>query len=94
MTTEVRRAEERGRYELYVDGELTGVADYHPEPGGAVVLPHTEIAADRRGRGLGAVLVRGVLDDLRAEGRTVVPRCWYVAEYIAGHPEDADMVAG
>lgn len=94
MTAEVRRADERGQYELYVDGELVGVADYRPGPGGAVVLPHTEIAPDRRGQGLGAVLVRGVLDDLRAAGRTVVPECWYVARFIAEHPDDGDLVAG
>lgn len=92
MTTEVRKVEERSRYELLVDGELAGIADYR-EQGDVVVFPHTEIDTTRRGQGLGAVLVRGALDDVRAQGRTVVPACWYVAEFIEQHADYADLRA-
>jgi predicted GNAT family acetyltransferase len=92
MASEVRNNEERARYELLVDGELVGVADYSIV-GDRVVIPHTEIDARRRGHGLGAVLVQGALEDVRASGRTVVPRCWYVAQYIDEHPEFAGLVA-
>jgi predicted GNAT family acetyltransferase len=92
MSTEVRRNEERDRYELVVDGNLAGVADYVVN-GDVVVLPHTEIDPARRGHGLGAVLVQAALDDVRAQGRTVVPTCWYVREYIDLHPDQADLLA-
>jgi predicted GNAT family acetyltransferase len=92
MSNEVRRNEERHRYELEVDGRLVGVADYVVD-GDVVILPHTEIDRAQRGRGLGAVLVQGALDDVRAQGRTVVPSCWYVREYIDGHPDEADLLA-
>jgi predicted GNAT family acetyltransferase len=59
-----------------------------------MVLPHTEIDPRQRGRGLGAVLVQGVLDDARARGASVVPACWFVREYIEQHPEHADLLAG
>ena len=91
MTSDVRRNDERQRYELTVDGALVGIADFVVE-GDVVVLPHTEIDRGQRGRGLGAVLVKGALDDVRAQGRTVVPSCWYVHEYLDVHPEDADLV--
>jgi uncharacterized protein len=94
MTQEVRHAPERSRYELVVDGELVGVADYRPGPGGVVTFPHTVIAGHRRGQGLGAVLVRGALDAERAAGHTVVPTCWYVAQFIDEHPDYADLLAG
>jgi len=42
---------------------------------------------------LGAVLVRHALDDVRAKGRTIVPTCWFVAEFVDLHPEYADLVA-
>jgi hypothetical protein len=92
VNSDVRRNDERQRYELTVDGELVGIADFVVN-GDVVVLPHTEIDRSQRGRGLGAVLVKGALDDARAQGRTVIPSCWYVREYLAGHPEDADLLA-
>ena len=92
MATEIVDRPEAGRFELVVDGEVAGVAEYHAR-GDVVVVPHTEIAVARRGQGLGAVLVAGVLDELRRRGALVVPQCWYVAEFIGAHPAYADLVA-
>ena len=92
MTCVVTKNEEAGRYELHVDGDLAGIADY-VERDGTVVLPHTVINGDRRGQGLGAVLVQGALDDIRPTGRTVVPSCWYVAQFIDENPSYKDLLA-
>jgi predicted GNAT family acetyltransferase len=92
MANEVRRNDAQQRYELLVDGELAGIADFRLDEE-RVVLPHTEIDAHRRGQGLGAILVKGVLDDVRHAGRTVVPACWYVGQYIDEHPEERDLLA-
>ena len=92
MANEVRRNDAGCRYELLIDGELAGVADYRLDED-RVVLPHTEIDPRRRGQGLGAVLVKGALDDIRHAGRTVVPACWYVGQYIDEHPEERDLLA-
>jgi predicted GNAT family acetyltransferase len=86
VPNEVRHNPDRSRYELFVDDQLVGVADYRLQ-GDIVVIPHTEIDRSRRGQGLGAELVRGTLDDVRGSGRTVVAQCWYVAEFIDEHPE-------
>jgi hypothetical protein len=92
MELTVRKDEARSRYELVEDGAVIGIADYTVE-GTTVVLPHTVIDAKRRGEGLGAVLVQGALDDVRPTGRTVVPTCWYVSQFIDDHPEYADLLA-
>jgi uncharacterized protein len=92
MANVVRRNAERSRYELLVGGEVVGVADYHVD-GGTWTFPHTVIAPERRGQGLGAELVRAALDDVRRAGGTVVPTCWYVAEFIDAHPDYADLLA-
>ena len=92
MAHEVRKNEAAGRYELHVDGELAGIADYH-EQGDALVFPHTEIDPSRRGQGLGAVLVRGALDDVRPTGKKVVPACWYVGQFVEENPEYRDLLA-
>jgi predicted GNAT family acetyltransferase len=92
MNTEVRRNDDDGRYELLVDGELAGAADFSLQ-GNTVVMPHTEIDQHRRGQGLGAVLVRSALDDIRHGGRRVLPACWYVAQFLDEHPDYADLRA-
>jgi predicted GNAT family acetyltransferase len=90
---DVRRNEQRSRYELFDGDAVVGVADYREQSGRVVVMPHTEIDPDRRGHGLGAVLVRGALEDLRARGVSIVPACWFVAEFIDEHPDYQEMVA-
>jgi uncharacterized protein len=92
-STDVRRNDSKSRYELWVDGSLVGVADFVESSDGSVVMPHTEIAVDRRGQGLAAVLVRAALEDVRSTGRAVVPQCWYVAQFIDQHPEFRDLLA-
>lgn len=92
MTTEIRNNPAQSRYELFVDGERVGIADYYPD-GDTLVFPHTEILAHRRGEGWGAALVRGALDDVRAAGKRVAPHCWYVAAFIDGHAEYRDLLA-
>lgn len=93
MTSSVRHDPDRSRYELVVDDVVVGVADYHLHDG-TWVFPHTEISPAHRGHGLGAELVRGALDDVRKAGGKVVPRCWYVADFIEAHPDYSDMLSG
>ena len=92
MPFEVKHNAERSRYELWVDGRLAGKADYD-KSGSATVFFHTEIAPSLRGQGLGEELVRNALDDVRAAGGAVVPRCWFVAGFIDQNPDYADLLA-
>ncbi len=81
----------QGRFELRVDGELVGWSEYRPA-GASVIVAHTEIDEQREGEGLGSVLVRAALDDIRASGKTVIPTCAFTAAYIRRHPEYAELV--
>jgi predicted GNAT family acetyltransferase len=92
MTVEVRKDEEASRYELVLDGRVAAYADYELR-GEVVVLPHTVTDPAHRGQGLAAQVVQFALEDVRDAGRTVVPACWYVAQFIDGHQEFADLVA-
>lgn len=87
----VRRNEAASRYEAVLDGDVVGFADYRPGAGGSVVITHTE--ASLEGRGIGGLLARSALDDLRERGLRVVPQCPFVARYIDRHPEYADLLA-
>jgi uncharacterized protein len=78
------------RYELVDGDEVVGRIDYRARDG-ALAFVHTEVEPKRQG--LGAELVQGALDDLRARGLHVVPVCPFVRAYIRRHPEYADLVA-
>ena len=92
MAIDVQHDAERSRYLLFVDSRLAGAADYRIT-GGAVVFFHTEIPPSMRRRGLAAELVGAALDDVRRSGRSVIARCWYVAQFVRQHPQYADLIA-
>jgi predicted GNAT family acetyltransferase len=74
------------RYELLRGGALAAHADYELQDG-AVVLTHTVVLPGNEGQGLGSKLASFVLDDLRRRGVKIVPRCEFMASYIARHPQ-------
>ena len=92
MEAEVRNNPEKSCYELVVGAEVVGVAEYRRE-GDTLVFPHTQVKSSLRGQGMGARLVQAALDDVRARGQRVVPRCWYMAEFIDTNPEYRDLLA-
>jgi len=89
---EVRHAPEQSRYEISIDGTVVGWADYRIADS-ELVFSHTVIEPQRRGQGLGERLVQEALDDVRSHGQQVVPRCWFVAEFIDTHPEYKELRA-
>jgi predicted GNAT family acetyltransferase len=92
VTTDVACNTELGRYEVTVDGEVGGFADFRIV-GDTVVLPHTVVDPARRGQGLAAVLIRFALDDIARSGRHVIASCSYVADFIDRHPDYAPLLA-
>ncbi|WP_306369827.1 GNAT family N-acetyltransferase [Nocardiopsis sp. CC223A] len=93
MATGVADAPENERYEIRVDGEVAGFAEYILTDG-LITFTHTEIDPGREGRGLGGALVRGALDDVRGRGLDVLPLCPFVKGWIQRHPDYADLVYG
>jgi uncharacterized protein len=88
----VADAPARNRYEIYFGDELAGFATYH-RAGGVTTMIHTEIDDAFEHHGLGGILARAALDDIRARGERVRPDCPFVRGYIERHPEYADLVA-
>ncbi|WP_291431934.1 GNAT family N-acetyltransferase [Deinococcus sp.] len=90
----VRRNDDTHRYELIdAGGALLGFAEFRPVGGHAVMLPHTVINEGHEGEGLGSLLARAALDDVRAQGKYVVPMCPFIAAYIRDHKaEYLDLV--
>ena len=92
MEPTVKDAPEANRYEIRDGDRLLGHADYERR-GDTLVFTHTEVDPDAGQSGLGSALVRGALDDVRAQGGSVVPVCSFVRTWIAKHEEYADLVA-
>jgi uncharacterized protein len=80
------------RYEIYLGDTRAGFLSYRAEKD-RIVLVHTEIAPELQGGGLGTRLVAAALEDVRARGLSIVPRCPFVVDYIRDHPEAAALVA-
>ena len=79
------------RYEFDVEGG-EALAFYRLADG-VMTFTHTEVPAHLRGRGLGSRMMQAVLQDVRAQGLKVVPRCPFVADYIRRNPQFAGLLA-
>ena len=80
-----------GRFEMG-SGDSAAVVEYR-RAGDRIALLDTEVPEALSGKGVGSKPVRGTLDAVRAEGLKVVPRCEFVAAYVARHPEYRDLLA-
>jgi predicted GNAT family acetyltransferase len=82
---------ERSRFEIRVDGDVAGFAEYRRRPR-LIAFIHTLIDPRFEGRGLASQLVRTALSDARSDGLSVLPFCPFVRSYIADHTEYLDLV--
>ena len=87
-----RRNEALRRYELSLDG-ATAFLEYEEAGGGVVAFTHTFVPETLRSRNIAAELTRFALDDARARGKQVVPRCSYTDTFMRRHREYADLRA-
>ncbi|HVW18756.1 MAG TPA: GNAT family N-acetyltransferase [Solirubrobacteraceae bacterium] len=91
MSVTVADAPDRSRFEVAVDGEVVGIAEYR-RAHGIVAFVHTEVTPGHEGQGLAGKLIAGALDAARGEGLEVLPFCPFVRGYVERHPEYVDLV--
>jgi predicted GNAT family acetyltransferase len=93
MNTEVIHNADLNRYEINLDGELAGFADYRLA-GGDITFYHTEVFPIHRGKNLAAILMEATLNDVRTSfpNDKVVPTCSYVVRFMEKHPETQDLL--
>lgn len=77
---------------MRVDGAEAGSVEYDAIGDTSVLVKHVDVASAYQGKGYAALLVRHVLDDLRARKLSVVPICPYALAFIRKHREYADLV--
>ena len=83
---------DRSRYVLKRGDRVIGETYYDMGARGEVIITHTEIDDSLQEKGLGSILARGVLDDLRTSTTAkVVAQCPFTYRFIATHPEYKDL---
>jgi predicted GNAT family acetyltransferase len=78
MIVEVEHNATKHRYEVFADGRFAGFATYRLEDDRVLFL-HTAVDDAYKGRGLAHQLIRHALAEVRADGKTPVPVCPFVA---------------
>lgn len=91
MATDVHKNDDKTRFEISIDGELAGYADYTLEDK-TYVMPHTEVFDKFGGSGVGSRLVVESLKIIRDEGGQVLPYCPFIPTVITKNPEFAVLV--
>ncbi len=79
------------RFEIRVEGELAGFADYRKAPD-HWAFDHTRIYPQFEGQGLGSELIRQTLDTMRDQEISVYPGCSFVRHFIHTHLNYLDLV--
>jgi predicted GNAT family acetyltransferase len=91
MTEEVVNNLAHHRYELTVDGHLA--ATYYAISDGVITFIHTEVPPELGGKGIASRLIRGALDQVRADGLKVIPQCPFVKAFIEKNANYQDLLA-
>ena len=78
------------RFELTVEGHLA--ATYYKLSDGVITFVHTDVPPELGGKGVGSQLIKGALDQVRADGLKVIAQCPFVKAYIEKHAEYADLL--
>ena len=80
----------RQRFELEVEGHLA--VSFYKMDDNVITFIHTEVPPELGGKGVGSALVKGALDQVRADGLKVIAQCSFVNAYIGKHAEYADLL--
>jgi len=78
------------RYELAVEGRIA--ATYYSVADGVITFIHTEVPPELGGKGIASKLIRGALDQVRAEGLKVIAQCPFVKAFIEKHADYQDLL--
>ena len=90
MTEIVVNNKTRHRYELAVEGHIA--ATYYSLADGVITFIHTEVPPELGGKGIGSQLIKGALDQVRADGLKVIAQCPVVKAFIDKHADYQDLL--
>jgi len=72
--------------------EGEAVLAYRDTPAGPMDIRKVYVPESAREQGVGGALVEAALVQAQAEGRRVIPTCWYVGTWVGRHPEFRELL--
>ncbi|MEO0943893.1 MAG: GNAT family N-acetyltransferase [Pseudomonadota bacterium] len=84
----------KGRYVATIDGiEGEGDLTFSKASDTLIIVDHTGVPDNMRGKGVADALAKRVVEDARSAGQKIVPLCPFFSAYIARHKsETADVI--
>jgi predicted GNAT family acetyltransferase len=89
---EVVKDEKVGIYDAIVGNREVAGLTYDVAGDDRLVLRATSVFPEYRKQGVATELIRRVLDDVRAQGKTVTIMCPIVRTFVENYPEYADLI--
>ncbi len=80
------------RFEMDIEGKKA-LVNYRPNEDGTFTLYHAEVPPEFEGRGFGAQLVKGTLEQLKTDGIKFIATCPFIVAYLRRHPEYQEFSA-
>lgn len=81
---------DKKRYELHFEDAVAFI-DYIIAKG-TIYLTHTEVPKGYEGKGIGSIIVKKALEDVKMRELKLVPLCPFVALYLKKNPEWKTLV--
>ncbi|MFU0788882.1 GNAT family N-acetyltransferase [Virgibacillus proomii] len=84
----------KGQKNFYVGDKKNPIAEitYYLSDDGNIVIDHTEVADELRGKGIAGKLVAAVVEQAKAEGKKIKPICSYAKNKMEKTPEYQDVL--
>lgn len=80
-------------YKNNEEGKMIAEVTYVPAGDTKVILDHTFVNPSLRGQGIAGQLVKRVVDEMRVEGKKIVPLCPFAKAEFDRKPEYKDIEA-
>lgn len=80
------------RFEMDIEGKKA-LVNYQKRGADTYNLYHAEVPPEFEGRGFGSLLVKGVLEQIKTDGKLFIPTCPFIAAYVRRHPEYQEFLA-
>lgn len=80
------------RFEMDIQGKKA-LINYQKKGEDTYNLYHAEVPPEFEGRGFGSRLVKGALEQIKADGKRFIPTCPFIVAYVRRHPEYQAFIA-